>query len=351
MSTTYNTRLILSQYAKADVHSASCFTLDTSQQVPDGSSLAPGQVLVKVDSLSIDPHLRIYISEPAPGSEGASGAHSSHPLGQPIKGIAVGVVVASNSAKLSAGDRVRGDNIPWEEYAVLSDDQLAKLPGDNKHPLSDYIGVLGMPAFTAYIGLIAVGKPKTGETVLVSSASGAVGQLVIQLAKARGLRVVGIAGSDEKVALIKSLGADAAFNYKATSDYAQAIRDAAPEGIDVFFDGVGGKILDAALLNINDNARIVVCGSMSTYGADRSHIYGVKNTDLLIVKEATMKGILYFKHYGTKVETDFYEEVSQLVEQGKISLKMDERQGLANAAQALADLFSGNTFGKAIVKV
>ncbi|KAI8326252.1 phenylpropenal double-bond reductase [Martensiomyces pterosporus] len=346
MTAAHNTRLILNQYAKDGVHSTSCFAVDTSQKVHDASSLADGQVLVKVDSLSIDPHLRIFMSDPE--SKGEAGYR--FPLGQPISGIGAGVVVASKSTQFTVGDAVRSDNVPWEAYAVLSDSQLVKLPKSSL-PLSSFIGVLGMPSFTAYLGVVVVGRPKAGETLLVSAASGAVGQVVIQLAKARGLRVVGVAGSDEKVAYAKSLGADEAFNYKTCGDYAQAIKKAAPEGIDIFFDGVGGELLDAALLNINERARIVVCGSMTTYGADRSKLYGVKNTDLLIEKEAIMQGILYLKHSGTKVEEEFYEEVSHLVEQGKIQFKVDERPGLESASQALVDLFSGNNFGKLIVKV
>ncbi|KAJ1833115.1 hypothetical protein LPJ63_003005 [Coemansia sp. RSA 2711] len=348
MEDTFNTRVVLQAYPPKDVHTTSCFTIDRSQPVPDASALQLGQVLVKTEALSIDPHHRLYID--APGESGP-GEEFRYPLGQPIFGIGVGTVVASRSDSYSIGDWVRGDELPWQAYTVISDQALTKLPKTTSAPLLDHIGVLGMPAFTAYLGIVTVGRPKRGETLLVSAASGAVGQIAVQLGKVNGLRVVGVAGSDDKVEHIKHLGADAVINYKACEDYARAINQAAPEGIDIYFDNVGGEFLDAALLNLNRHARVVICGSISTYAADKSKIAGVKNLDTTIVKEVTLQSIYYQPHLGTLVEADFLEEMAQMVACGQIEFKTDERIGLESAPQALVDLFTGRNFGKLIVRL
>ncbi|KAJ2809889.1 hypothetical protein H4S07_002995 [Coemansia furcata] len=343
-----NTRVVLREYAPDDVHSPDYFSIDNSQPIPDSNKLTKGQVLVQVSTLSVDPHQRLFISPP-PTMPTVKSAFR-YPLGQAIFGIGVGTVIASKNASYAVGDRVRSESMPWQEYAVLNEDQLIKLP-DNDSPLSDHVGVYGMAAFTAYLGTVYVAKPKAGETILISAASGAVGQVAVQLAKARGLRVVGMAGSDDKIEHIRSLGADAAFNYKTCGDLDAAMAEAAPNGIDIYFDNVGGEILDAALLNLNPLARVVICGSMSTYGAAHSKIRGIMNLPSVIVKEVALKCIYYLPHYGTQRETDFLQEMTQLVEQGKIQFRVDERIGLASAPQALADLFAGKNFGKLIVKV
>ncbi|KAJ2890751.1 hypothetical protein GGI21_006067, partial [Coemansia aciculifera] len=233
-----NTRVVLRNYALEGTHSAECFIVDSSQPIPDGSSLADGQVLVQVSALSVDPHQRLFISAPKETIASTSSTKSAflYPLGQPIFGIGVGTVVASNSTAFAIGDQVRSEGMPWQAYAVLADSQLIKLPTSDVD-LSSHVGVFGMAAFTAYIGVVSAGKPKAGETILISAASGAVGQVAVQLAKARGLRVVGIAGSDDKIEHVKSLGADAVINYKTCGrDLAAAIAKAAPEGIDIYYD-------------------------------------------------------------------------------------------------------------------
>ncbi|KAJ2009833.1 hypothetical protein GGI04_000149 [Coemansia thaxteri] len=347
-STNTNTRVIFREYAPEGAHSADFFAIDRSQPVPSSSSLTEGQVLVHVSTLSVDPHQRLFISAP----KGAPGDSSEflYPLGEPIFGIGVGTVAASNNAAFAVGDQVRSELMPWQEYAALDGQILTKLPQSDL-PLSSHVGVFGMPAFTAYLGLVVAGKPKAGETLLISAAAGAVGQVAVQLAKARGLRVVGVAGSDDKTAFVRDLGADAVINYKTCGDFAAAIKAAAPEGIDIYFDAVGGEFLDAALLCLNPLARVVACGSMSTYGAERSSVHGIKNLPSLIVKQATIQFIYYMPHYGTQREIEFLDELKQLVDQGKMRFRIDERSGLENAPQALADLFAGNNHGKLIVRV
>ncbi|KAJ2690134.1 hypothetical protein IWW39_000944 [Coemansia spiralis] len=342
-----NTRVVLREYAPEGVHSPDCFTVDHSQPIPDIKPLAKGQVLVHVSALSVDPHQRIFISPP-PEKPTIKSAFR-YPLGQPIFGIGVGTVAASKSTEFAVGDKVRSEGMPWQAYAILGEDQLIKLPA-SEGALSDHVGVYGMAAFTAYLSTVYAGKPKEGETILISAASGAVGQVAVQLAKARGLRVVGMAGSDDKVEHVKSLGADAVINYKTCGDLNAAIVEAAPEGIDIYFDNVGGEILDTALLSLNSLARVVLCGSMSTYGAAQSKLRGVLNLPSIIVKQVTLQCIYYLPHYGTQRETDFLQEMARLVEQGKMQFRVDERIGLESAPQALADLFAGKNFGKLIVK-
>ncbi|KAJ1829128.1 hypothetical protein LPJ56_000595 [Coemansia sp. RSA 2599] len=348
-----NTRIVLREYLPPGVISASYFSIDSSQAIPSADSLASGQILVSVGALSMDPHLRIYItSSNTEDPSSASDPHALHPLGEAMSGIGVGVVVASKSEKFKVGDRVRAGDMPWQQFAVLVDHLVEKLPGDEPTvALEDHLGVLGMPAFTAYLGVVTLGQARAGETLLVSAASGAVGQMVVQLAKARGLTVIGVAGSDEKTEYVRKIGADTVLNYKTCGDFDQAIKSVAPQGIDVYFDSVGGDFLDAVLPNLKMRARVILCGSMTTFGADRSTVKGIKNVDSMIVKEAVMRGLFYQLHVGTQAEADFVNEVSQLVKRGAVHFKTDVREGLECAPQALADLYSGNNFGKLIVRL
>ncbi|KAJ1738529.1 hypothetical protein LPJ68_005476 [Coemansia sp. RSA 1086] len=341
-----NTRVVLQSYAPKDMHSPSLFSIDDSQAVPDAATLQPNQVLVKAEALSIDPHQRRFID--VPDSSNKAAYSFRYPLGKPIVGIGAGTVVASASSQFSVGDWVRSERFPWQSYAVLADQDLVKLLKTTAS-IIDHVGVLGMPAFTAFLGIALVGQPKAGETMLVSAAAGAVGQVAVQLGKARGLRVVGVAGSDDKVEYVKHLGADEVINYRTCGDFVHAIKQAAPEGIDIYFDNVGGEFLDAALLTLNTHARVAICGSISTYASDKSKIAGIKNLDTIIVKQVTLRSFHYQPHLGTPTETDFLEEMAQLVAANRIQFKLDLRKGLASAPQALADLFSGRNFGKLIV--
>ncbi|KAJ2850389.1 hypothetical protein IWW36_001941 [Coemansia brasiliensis] len=342
-----NTRVVLQSYAPKDVHSPSLFSVDDSQAAPDVAALQQNQVLVKAEALSIDPHQRRFID--IPDSSNKAAYQFRYPLGKPIVGIGAGIVVASTSSQFSAGDWVRSEQFPWQTYAVFADQDVVKLPKTTAS-IVDHIGVFGMPAFTAFLGITLAGQPKAGETMLVSAAAGAVGQVVVQLGKARGLRVIGVAGSDDKIEYVKRLGADGVINYRTCGDFVHAIKQAAPEGIDIYFDNVGGEFLDAALLTLNVHARVALCGSISTYASDKSKIAGIKNLDAIIVKQVTLRSFHYQPHLGTPIETDFLEEMAQLVAANQMQFKLDQREGLASAPQALADLFSGRNFGKLIVR-
>jgi len=213
-----------------------------------------------------------------------------------------------------------------------------------------FFGVAGMPGMTAWAGLKLLGKPKAGEQVYVTAAAGAVGQIVGQLAKAYGCRVVGSAGSDEKVKLLKTeFGFDEAFNYKTEKDWDSALTKYFPNGIDIYFDNVGGRMLDEVLNHINTNARIPLCGMASQYNVDKSEWHGLRNTFNLVGKCAHMYGFMVAQFNSHKGE--FFGEVSGLVKEGKIKVKEDVTEGLHNLPAAFVGLMKGANVGKAVVRV
>ncbi|KAJ1952301.1 hypothetical protein GGI12_006280, partial [Dipsacomyces acuminosporus] len=258
----------------------------TTGAAPTKDSLQKDQILIRTLYLSCDPYMR--------GRLTGSGDRyvASFEVGKPIDGLGVGVIEASTSDKYAEGDIVTGFVFKWESKFIAPASGYTKVPANSPISLANYLGILGMPSFTAYVGTITLCKAKAGETILVSAASGAVGQIVVQLAKARGLRVVGAAGSDKKVEFIKSIGADAAFNYKTAGSLQAAIKQATPEGIDIYFDNVGGEFLDAALNCMRPFGRIAECGMISQYNATASTAYHIKNLSQVINKKLTMYGYI-----------------------------------------------------------
>src|SRR5579859_1044431 len=217
----------------------------------------PGEILVRVLYVSVDPYMRGRMNDVKSYAPPVQ-------IGEVIGGGAVGKVIASQSPQFIAGDFVEG-MFGWQQYAISNGKGVRKLD-PSLAPVSTALGILGMPGLTAYFGLLDIGKPRAGETVVVSGAAGAVGSIAGQIAKIKGCRVVGIAGSDQKVAwLCDELGFDAAFNYKTTPDYAARLEELCPNGVDVYFDNVGGAITDAVFRLINIGARIVVCGQIAQY--------------------------------------------------------------------------------------
>ncbi|KAJ1720758.1 hypothetical protein LPJ53_004643 [Coemansia erecta] len=309
------------------------------------NSLKPNQVLVRTLYLSCDPYSRMRLSE----SQG--GFVASFVPGEPIDSFGVGIVEASTSTKFSEGDLVTGGSFLWETRFILSENDITKVPSDTGISPANYLGVLGMPSFTAYVGFVSICHHKAGETILVSAASGAVGQMVVQLAKARGLRVIGAAGSDDKVEFVKGLGADDVFNYKTCGSLQETVKKAAPQGIDIYFDNVGGEFLDAALENMRMNGRIVACGKVSQYNATPETVYHTKNMDIVDINNITIYDFFILDHYSRPVYKAFIDEVSASFKKGDIQYKLDEIVGLENAPQALLDLFEGKNFGKRVVKV
>ncbi|KAJ2471074.1 hypothetical protein IWW56_006408, partial [Coemansia sp. RSA 2131] len=271
--------------------------------------------------------------------------------GKPITNFLVARVIASSSSSFKENDLVLDNDGKWQSEYITDAKNVHHAVDKPGIDARDYVGVLSMPSYTAYYGLMVIGAPKKGETILVSSASGAVGQMVVQLAKAIGLRVVAFAGSDEKVEHVKKLGADVAFNYKTCGDFGQAIRKLVPGGIDIYYDNVGGPYLDAVLAHVNDFARIIVCGAITQYNlASTDDAYAIKNIVAVLVRKVRIEGFIILDQYDSPHYTEFVNHVSKLYHEGKIEYRVSEVEGLENAPQAILDLFAGKNFGKSVVK-
>ena len=302
-------------------------------------SPAPGQVLLKTRYVSVDPYMRGRMSD-------AKSYVAPFALGEPIAGGVVAEVVESHLPELPVGSTVVG-NLPWQQYSVATAKELNRVPAD-KAPASYFLGLLGMPGITAYFGLLDICQPKVGETVVVSGAAGAVGLVVGQLAKIKGARVVGTAGSDEKVAHLQALGFDEAINYKTTPDLAQALAAATPHGIDCYFDNVGGAITDAVYDRLNKHARIAVCGQISTYNATATPT-GPRPEGKLLKTSSRLQGFIVSDYLPR-----WPEAVAQLTEWYAAGLLQGEEtvtEGFDQIPAAFLGLFTGENTGKAVVKV
>ncbi|MDB4583371.1 NADP-dependent oxidoreductase [Draconibacterium sp.] len=299
-----------------------------------------GEILLKTLFVSVDPYLRGRMKD-------SKSYIAPFNVNEPISSGLVSVVIESKNENFLTGDVVTG-MLKWSDYQVSNGNGLDKV-NTNVSPLSVYLGILGMPGLTAYLGLTKIGEPKAGETVVVSGAAGAVGLLVGQIAKIKGCHVVGIAGSDEKVNLLKSeFGFDEAMNYKTTENIHEAIAQACPNGVDVYFDNVGGKISDGVIFNINKFARIVLCGVISTYNATRIPV-GPRLQGILLINSALMKGFII-----NDFAADFPAAINQLTEwylKGKIKNKETVIEGFDNIPKAFLGLFDGTNTGKMMVKI
>jgi len=301
---------------------------------------AAGELLVRTLYLSLDPYMRGRMND----------AKSYAPpvkLGEVMVGGVVGQVTASNHPKFQPGDFVEGF-LGWQTHALSDGKDLRKLD-PNLAPISTALGVLGMPGLTAYFGLLEIGQPQAGETVVVSGAAGAVGSLVGQIAKIKGCRVVGVAGTDEKVQyLVQELGFDAAFNYKTTSDYGQKLKDLCPDGIDVYFDNVGGPLTDAVFKRINVRARVCICGQISQYNLARPEP-GPRFLGKLIEKRARVEGFLVFQFADRYPEG--LRQMAEWFRAGKIKIREEIAEGIENAPRAFIGMLQGQNTGKQLVKV
>jgi NADPH:quinone reductase len=300
---------------------------------------ADGEVLVRMLYISVDPYLRGRMRD-------RKSYVPPFEVGQVIESGAVGEVIESKSPKFEAGDIVTG-MFGWRKYDVAKADGLMRvIPGVSP---STALGVLGMPSLTAYFGLLDIGQPKEGETVVVSGAAGAVGMTVCQIAKIKGCRVVGTAGSDEKTEYLRrELGVDATINYKTAGNMLQALKEACPKGIDVYFDNVGGEVSDATLPLLNHGARIVICGQISIYNLDEPDT-GLRPQPYLLVNSGLMKGFIvtdYVARFGEGIQ-----QLNQWVEEGKLTFTETIVDGFENTPRAFIGLFSGENLGKQIVKV
>jgi len=297
-----------------------------------------GEFLCRTIYLSLDPYMRGRISG------GQSYAASVEP-GQVIVGGTVGEVIESRHPGVAQGDLVLGYD-GWQAYAVSRGVGVRKLDPEQA-PISTALGVLGMPGMTAYVGLLDIGQPKPEETVVVSAASGAVGSAVGQIAKIKGCRAVGIAGSQDKCDyVVRELGFDACVNYR-TGDLVQALRKACPTGIDVYFENVGGDVQKAVLQLINLNARIPLCGLISEYNAVEPP--SGPNWRPLLINRALIKGFIVSDHVNRM--GDFLADCSRWVREGKLKYREDVVVGLENAPEAFIGLLQGKNFGKLLVRV
>jgi len=303
-------------------------------------ALGDGQVLVRQSFLSLDPYMRPRMTE----------LHSYTPpfeVGKPLTGGSVGEVVDSRNPQLAKGDLVLG-MLNWATYTVHDGKGLRKIAAGGV-PLSAYLGVLGMPAFTAWYGITHICRPKPGETVFVSAATGAVGQVAGQLAKLAGARVVGCAGDEDKcVWAVREAGYDACFNHRTERDFGAVLDKLCPKGIDADFENVGGRLFHAVFERLNNFGRVAFCGAISEY-QDTTPMAGPPKMFSIVQKRLTLQGFIVSDHVA--LMGDFVNEVARLLQSGKLKSRETVVDGLAKAPQAFIGLLKGENFGKLVVKV
>lgn len=314
---------------------AETFELQTVE-LPDP---APGEVQVRNHWMTVDPYMRGRMND----------ARSYVPpfeIGKPLQGGAVGEVIASRDPSLKEGDLVRS-MFGWREAFNAKASAVEKLDTHGLPPQA-FLGGAGMPGMTAYVGLLHIASLKEGDTVFVSAAAGAVGSMVCQIAKLKGHKVIGSAGGPAKVAFLKELGVDAAIDYKAVPDLTEALRAAAPDGIDVYFENVGGEHLEAALSCARAFARFALCGMISQYNST-SPPQGPRNLMLAVGKRLRLQGFIVSDH--ASLAPAFLSDLSRWVAEGKIQWKETVLEGIENAPEAFLSLFRGDNLGKMLVKL
>lgn len=304
------------------------------------SAPGPDEVLVRNIYLSIDPANRGWINEVPTYRPAVS-------LGEPMAGFTIGQVEASNRNGFSVGDLVEGDG-GWQDYTLFGPNQrLTKLP-DNEDLIAR-MSIHGITGLTAYWGLLDIGKPTTGETVLVSAAAGAVGMIVGQIAKIKGCHVVGIAGSDEKCHwILNDLGFDSAINYK-IENVAKVLGQHCPRGIDIYFDNTGGEILQAALMRMNQGGRIVCCGVVSQYDTSTPLPGPHGMPGLLVIRRLRMEGFIVLDYESRREIAD--KDLAKWFAEGRLKNKVDIIEGLENAPRSLIGLLKGDNIGKRMIKI
>jgi NADPH-dependent curcumin reductase CurA len=302
--------------------------------------LKDNEILLETMFLSVDPYMRGRMND-------AKSYAPPYEIGKPITGGVIAKVIKSNAAKFKENDLVTG-NLPWQQYCITTEEGLLKI-NSSLAPPSYFLGILGMPGLTAYFGFLHIGKPKTGDTVVVSGAAGAVGIVVGQIAKLKGCRLVGIAGSDEKVKILKEeFGFDEVINYKKSTNIKKSIAEVCPKGVDIYFDNVGGEISDAVISNINFHARIVLCGQIALYN-NIDVPMGPRLQPMLLTRSVLMQGFI-IGNYQTQF-SEGYNQLSLWLKEGKLKYKETIVKGFDNLPDALLGLFEGDNIGKMIVAV
>lgn len=339
-SNSVNRRLVLASRPQG-APTADNFRLE-EQPIPEA---AEGEVLLRTVYLSLDPYMRGRMSD-------APSYAAPVQIGEVMTGGAVSKVVTSRHPDFQEGDWVLGST-GWQDYSVMTGDKVQKLDDHIAEHPSLALGVLGMPGFTAYMGLLDIGNPQPGETVVVAAATGPVGSMVGQIAKLKGCRAIGIAGGEEKCRYaVEQFGFDACIDHRADDLEAQ-LAAACPDGIDVYYENVGGKVFDAVMPLLNSKARIPVCGVVAQYnatglpdGPDRLP----QLAGLILRKRLRMQGFIIFDDYGHRYP-EFAAQMGEWFKAGKINFREDVTDGLENAPQALIGLLEGKNFGKVVVRV
>ncbi|GAA5943890.1 MDR family NADP-dependent oxidoreductase [Sporobolomyces koalae] len=333
-----NNTLLYAQLPESDVVPGTHLKKETKEFDVDSVSLDGGFVL-KAHAISLDPYLRGRMRKPEAKSY-------NQPLepGKPLETLGVGEVVRSDHADIKVGSIWRG-LIAASDYSVVSGIGLKKgkiIANEEQLPWTNLVGSVGMPSATAWVGLFDVGKIQKGETIFISACSGAVGQIAAQIAKRHGLKVIGSAGSDEKVEFLKSIGVDVAFNYK--KEDTQKVLEQNP--FDVYFENVGGETLDAVLATINQKGRIIACGAVSQYNLPKDKQYKLSNYMQVVVKSIRWEGFIVSNHDLSTFE----KEMPKLIKSGEVKIREHIVHGLDNG-EAFADLLSGAAHGKVVYSI
>ena len=298
------------------------------------------QVLVKNLWISVDPYMRTRMTD-------RKNYIPPFQINEPMEGSAIGKVLESSSELFSKGDFVES-NCGWRDYFITDEKNIYKIDPIDV-PIQTYLGPLGFTGHTAYVGLFKIGNLQPGQTVLVSSAAGAVGSMVCQFAKIKGCKVIASTGSDEKVHwLLNSLNVDQAFNYKKIENLVIHLKNICPDGFDLYFDNVGGNFLEAAIYRMKNYGRIVICGRISQMNATSAD-NGLRNMAHVLVKRLTIKGFLIFDHLNDK--KNFEKDVKKWIDNGELQWKETIIEGLENSPKAFADLLNGKNTGKMLVKI
>ena len=300
------------------------------------------EILIRTEHHSVDPGMRGRLS--------GDSYTAALPVGQTIDSAMVGVVEQSKNEKFKPGDRVTG-GFGWVTHAISNGRGVQILPPEMYYGRlrpTAAIGVLGIPGLTSYFGLLDLGKPKEGDTVLISSAAGPVGATAGQIARMKGCKVVVIAGSKEKCDYVNGLGFDACFSYRG-ADLKAAIKEHCPEGIDIYFDNVGGEMLDAAILNMKEHGRIVVSGQVSEYNRADDELVGIRNVTRFITHRLRMEGLVVFDYF--KQFREAQAEMAQWIHEEKLVYTEDVSDGIEGSAAAFIGLFEGENLGRRLIKV
>ena len=301
----------------------------------------PGEIVVRAHWLSVDPYMRGRIARATSYARGLE-------VGEVMTGGGVGRVVASNHPRFEPGDMAECFTFGWQDYARLKGEQARKVD-PALAPVQTALGVLGMPGLSAYFAFLKVGRPKPGDTVLVSAAAGAVGQVVGQLAKLRGCRAVAVASSDDKLAWAREIGFDAGINYRTAGDLAAAVAEACPNGVDIYFENVGGPLFDAAVANIAIRGRIVLCGMISRYNDLERPDVGPRPMRQIQIRRARMEGFLV-SDWAEEFEPA-RRELADWYRDGRLTVREDVMEGLEAMPAAFLRLLRSENFGKQLVKV